>query len=102
MLECLVSTDDEAFTYNKRVSRLSPVQEQRMIAKAIEQRLGDIRPAAGRERPGYPTQKPLALLERIIRASSDEGQVILDPFCGCGQNCTPKHTQQQRFGRRSC
>src|SRR5882757_1088657 len=35
-VECLISTDDEAFTYNKRVSRLSPVQEQRMIAKAIE------------------------------------------------------------------
>ena len=35
-VECLLSTDDEAFTYNKRVSRLSPVQEQRMIAKAIE------------------------------------------------------------------
>src|ERR1700740_2248336 len=35
-VECLVSTDDEAFTYNKRISRLSPVQEQRMIAKAIE------------------------------------------------------------------
>jgi hypothetical protein len=34
-VECLVSTDDEAFTYNKRISRLSPVQEQRMIAKAI-------------------------------------------------------------------
>jgi len=36
------------------------------------------------ERLGYPTQKPLALLERTIRASSDEGQVILDAFCGCG------------------
>src|ERR1700676_4389317 len=35
-VECLISTDDEAFTYNKRISRLSPVQEQRMIAKAIE------------------------------------------------------------------
>src|SRR3979490_2413915 len=35
-VECLISTDDEAFTYNKRVSRLSPVQEHRMIAKAIE------------------------------------------------------------------
>src|ERR1700719_860891 len=35
-VECLISTDDEAFTYNKRVNRLSPVQEQRMIAKAIE------------------------------------------------------------------
>ena len=36
------------------------------------------------ERLGYPTQKPVALLERIINASSDEGDVILDPFCGCG------------------
>ena len=36
------------------------------------------------ERLGYPTQKPLALLERILEASSNEGDVILDPFCGCG------------------
>jgi len=36
------------------------------------------------ERMGYPTQKPLALLERIIQASSNEGDVVLDPFCGCG------------------
>jgi site-specific DNA-methyltransferase (adenine-specific) len=36
------------------------------------------------ERLGYPTQKPEALLERIIAASSNEGDVILDPFCGCG------------------
>jgi len=36
------------------------------------------------ERLGYPTQKPLALLERIIQASSHPGDVILDPFCGCG------------------
>jgi site-specific DNA-methyltransferase (adenine-specific) len=36
------------------------------------------------ERLGYPTQKPLALLERIIRASSNPGDVVLDPFCGCG------------------
>src|ERR1700738_3927676 len=32
----------------------------------------------------YPTQKPLALLERIISASSNPGDVVLDPFCGCG------------------
>src|SRR5262245_29884583 len=36
------------------------------------------------ERLGYPTQKPQALLERIIKASSNEGDTILDPFCGCG------------------
>ena len=37
-----------------------------------------------KERLGYPTQKPEALLERIVRASSNEGDVVLDPFCGCG------------------
>ena len=36
-----------------------------------------------KERVGYPTQKPLALLDRIIKASSNEGDVVLDPFCGC-------------------
>ena len=37
-----------------------------------------------RERLGYPTQKPLSLMERIIKASSREGDTVLDPFCGCG------------------
>jgi site-specific DNA-methyltransferase (adenine-specific) len=40
-------------------------------------------PTAG-ERLGYPTQKPLALLERIVSVSSNPGDVVLDPFCGCG------------------
>ena len=43
----------------------------------------DIPPALGKERTGYPTQKPLALLNRIIEASSNKGDMILDPFCGC-------------------
>jgi DNA modification methylase len=47
---------------------------------------GDIPPinSQAKERLGYPTQKPEALLERILEASSSEGDVILDPFCGCG------------------
>ena len=46
----------------------------------------DIAPLSGsmRERLGYPTQKPRALLERIIAASSNPGDTVLDPFCGCG------------------
>ncbi len=40
--------------------------------------------AQAKERLGYPTQKPEALLERILSASSNEGDVVLDPFCGCG------------------
>lgn len=42
-----------------------------------------INPVGG-ERLGYPTQKPLSLLERIIEASSNSGDLVLDPFCGCG------------------
>ena len=44
------------------------------------------------ERLGYPTQKPLALLERILAASSNEGDLVLDPFCGCG---TTVHAAQK-------
>jgi len=44
----------------------------------------DIDYVKGGERLGYPTQKPLELLERIINAASDEGDWVLDPFCGCG------------------
>lgn len=48
------------------------------------------------ERLGYPTQKPLALLERILNASSNPGDVVLDPFCGCG---TAVHAAQ-KLGRQ--
>ena len=40
-----------------------------------------------KERTGYPTQKPLALLERLIKTSSKESDVVLDPFCGCATTC---------------
>ncbi|HMJ08525.1 MAG TPA: DNA methyltransferase [Pyrinomonadaceae bacterium] len=48
--------------------------------------ISDIRPLhnLAAERMGYPTQKPVDLLERLIAASSNEGDVVLDPFCGCG------------------
>ena len=49
-----------------------------------------------KERCGYPTQKPLKLLERIISASSNEGDVVLDPFCGCATACVAA----EKLGRR--
>ena len=49
-----------------------------------------------KERVGYPTQKPIALLERIIQASSNEGDVVLDPFCGCATTCVAS----QKLGRK--
>lgn len=58
----------------------------------------DIDPINSRaaERLGYPTQKPETLLERIIKASSNEGDVVLDPFCGCGTAIAVA----QRLGRQ--
>ena len=53
-------------------------------------------PNTSSERLGYPTQKPEALLERIIQASSNEGDVVLDPFCGCGTAVAVA----ERLGRR--
>ncbi len=49
------------------------------------------------ERLGYPTQKPEALLERIIQASSNEGDVVLDPFCGCGTAIAAAQTLNRRW-----
>jgi hypothetical protein len=49
------------------------------------------------ERLGYPTQKPEALLERVIRASSNEGDVVLDPFCGCGTAVVVAHKLKRRW-----
>src|SRR5215210_580643 len=49
------------------------------------------------ERLGYPTQKPEALLERIISASSNEGDLILDPFCGCGSAVTVAERLKRRW-----
>jgi len=49
------------------------------------------------ERLGYPTQKPLALLERIIQASSNPGDVVLDPFCGCGTAVAAAQKLERRW-----
>ena len=56
----------------------------------------DIPPESPGNLTGYPTQKPLALLERIILASSDEGDIVLDPFCGCATACIAA----EKLGRR--
>lgn len=57
-----------------------------MPGRSLTSVWADIPPiqAHSRERLGYPTQKPLALLERIVNASSDVGDIVLDAFCGCG------------------
>jgi len=53
--------------------------------------------AMAKERLGYPTQKPEALLERIVKASSNEGDIVLDPFCGCGTALVAAHRLNRRW-----
>ena len=68
----------------KRIQRKRFLDE--LEGETVDSLWDDIPPinSQAQERLGYPTQKPEALLERIIKASSNEGDVVLDPFCGCG------------------
>jgi site-specific DNA-methyltransferase (adenine-specific) len=69
-----------------------------MKGTALKALWTDIPPVGpqARERLGYPTQKPLTLLERIINVSSNPGDIVLDPFCGCGTAVHAAH----KLGRR--
>lgn len=69
-----------------------------MSGTPLQDVIDDIPPigAQAAERMGYPTQKPLELLERILLASSNPGDVVLDPFCGCGTTVAAA----QKLGRR--
>ena len=68
---------------SKRLQRIRFLDE--LLGETVDTLWDDIPPINSRaqERIGYPTQKPLALLDRIIRASSNEDDMVLDPFCGC-------------------
>jgi site-specific DNA-methyltransferase (adenine-specific) len=69
---------------SKRIRRKRYLDE--LLGETVDSLWDDIPPinSQAQERLGYPTQKPEALLERIISASSNEGDFVLDPFCGCG------------------
>ena len=70
-----------------------------MEGTAIQDVINDIFPinSQAAERLGYPTQKPLALLERIIQASSNEGDIVLDPFAGCGTTIAAAEKLKRRW-----
>ncbi|GHU39490.1 restriction endonuclease subunit M [Spirochaetia bacterium] len=73
-------------TFDEQGNRLPTLEEQTDspgVPMSDVWQIPIIAPSA-KERLGYPTQKPIALLERIILASSKEGDVVFDPFCGCG------------------
>ncbi|MCY4624785.1 MAG: DNA methyltransferase [Chloroflexi bacterium] len=83
--EKMLALESEGRIYTQsRVPQLKRFLDE-LDGQAVHDNWHDIPPINSRakERTGYPTQKPLALLERIIKASSNEGDVVLDPFCGC-------------------
>lgn len=91
-LETMQRLDAEGrlhFTYD-RSGRPKGIRLKRYLDELpgvpVQDVITDIPPvnSQAKERLGYPTQKPVALLERIIQASSNPGDVVLDPFCGCG------------------
>ena len=83
---------------NKRKSGDFGVQKLNPLGKHPDDwwQIQPIAPSA-KERLGYPTQKPLALLDRIIKASSNRGDVVLDPFCGCATTCIAAERLQRQW-----
>ena len=86
------------FTH-KAACRITNVTWMKCRGVSLQDLWGDIKPIGSRaaERLGYPTQKPVALLERIVRASSNEGDVVLDPFCGCGTTIAAAQKLHRRW-----
>ena len=84
-----------------QTSKDSPWQYKKYLSEAkgvpIQDLWDDISPARGKESTGYPTQKPLTLLNRIIQASSHKGDVVFDPFCGCATTCVAADIQQRQW-----
>lgn len=109
-----VSSHDVIFLYRKSkgfsIQNIVETSEKPIFIKDIdkynyeprEKMLTDVWNIApmttnNQEFTGYPTQKPLKLLERIIKASSKEGEVVLDPFCGCATTCIAAEKNNRRW-----
>ncbi|MBI3876694.1 MAG: restriction endonuclease, partial [Verrucomicrobia bacterium] len=65
--------------------------------ECIDQDVKWLEKRGGDERLGYPTQKPVGLLHRIIEASSNKGDIVLDPFCGCGTTIEAAHRLKRKW-----
>ena len=91
--ETMVEYDKQGILYKPKKSDGTP-DFSKMIRKKVYLNEGkgipignnwnDINPVSGKEKTGWATQKPIKLLERIIRTSTNEGDIVFDPFCGCG------------------
>ena len=90
--------DEQGMIYWPKKGSKPQYKRYLVAGNPIQDIIYDIRPigSSAKERLGYPTQKPIALLERIIEASSSPGDMVLDPFCGCGTAVDAAN----RLGRR--
>ena len=95
VMESDISRYDKSYRSNKTYSGYRPNKGGKHPEDWWE--IQPIMPSDRKERTGYPTQKPLALLERVIKASSDKGDVVLDPFCGCATTCVMADTLNRQW-----
>lgn len=82
--------------YAKADDEIVFVQEKKGVPLGDVWEIPFLNPKA-KERVGYPTQKPLLLLERIVELTTDERDVVLDPFCGSGTTLVAAHLRNRRF-----
>ena len=84
--------------FGSKIAQLKRYLDE-LSGQAVHDLWGDVSPInpQAKERLGYPTQKPEALLERIVRASSNEGDLVLDPFCGCGTTVAVAERLKRRW-----
>ena len=97
--EKMEKLDTEGRIYTKsKVPQLKRYLDE-MPGQAVADLWSDISPinSQAKERTGYPTQKPLDLLRRVIEASSNEGDMVLDPFCGCATACIAAEKLQREW-----
>jgi len=82
-------------TKNNKLERRKYMKDY--SGEPIDNNWTDIPRAIGKENTGYPTQKPLALLRRIVEASSKPGDIVLDPFCGCATTCVAAQQLERKW-----
>ena len=86
----------KTFLAEKFVRGKKYIMEESEVANLWDD-LPDMMHVSDAEKMGYNTQKPLALLERIVAASSDEGDLVFDPFCGCGTTMHAAHNLKRKW-----
>lgn len=85
------------------VPRRKVYYDKKTSGKPIPDLMDDVNTMSKKERTGWQTQKPIVLLQRLIRASSNEGDVLLDPFCGCATACVAAELEgRQWIGIDAC